>query len=184
MSSAPQTSVDDPQVGLPGAPCDSHAADDNLVRTYLQEESSAPIPFGYLLKLGTANAGGTGTNGAKLPTAKTDKPLGFSAFALAFNRGTEVDSTGILPKTHFGVVEKGELWIMPYEDMVPGDDVHWVVTSHSGHVPGQIGTTDDGVYTIDISKFCQVRTSGGPTSGQPIKLAFDFTNAALAATDS
>lgn len=184
MSSAPQTSVGDPSIGVDGAPVDGYAARNNRVSTYLQEEASAHIPFGRACKLGTADAGGTGINGAKVPSAKTDKIVGFSAFALGFNRDTELDSTGIMPKAHFGIVEKGDLWITPEEDMVPGDDVHVRVTATSAKLPGMIGTTDEGVKTIDISPFAQVRKSGGSTSGQPIHLAFDFTNAALAVTDS
>ncbi len=184
MSSAPQDLVESPLRGLPGAPCDAQAEVSNRVRTYLQEEASAHIPFGRVVQLGTADAGGTGVNGAKVPSAKTDKLVGISTWARGFNRVTELDDTGILPKTHFGVTEKGELWIMPEEDMVPGDDVHARVTANSAKLPGMIGTTDDGAKTINISYFAQVRQGGGPTSGQPMKLAFDFTNAFLATTDS
>lgn len=184
MSSAPQTSLDSPSRGIPGSPCDAAAAKANVNRTYLQEEASAAIPFGSLLKLGTVNAGDNGISGAKLPTAKTDKPIGFLLHAIAYNYGTELTELGVLPKTHIALCEKGALWIMPFEDMVPGDLVHWQVISHTGKLPGQITKTDDGVDSIDISKFAQVRMPGGPTSGQPIKLVFDFTNAALAATDS
>ncbi len=184
MTYAPQISVDAPLIGLEGAPATAQAADDNVVRTYLQEEGSAAIPFGRVVKLGTADAGGAGTNGAKIPSAKTDKLVGFSAYAIAYNRVTELSDLGILPKSHFGVVEKGEIWVMPEEDMVPGDDVHARVTANSAKEPGMIGTTDDGAKTIDITPFCQVRSKGGPTSGRPIKLVFDFTNAVLGLTDS
>lgn len=185
MSSAPQTTVSlEPDVGVPGSPVHDYALRNNLVATYLQEEASAAIPFGRICKLGTADAGGVGTNGAKIPSAKTDKLVGFSTFALGFNRVTELSDLGILPKVHFGVTEKGDLWIMPEEDMVPGDDVHARVTINTAKLPGMIGTTDDGVKTIDITPFAQVRKSGGPTSGNCIHLQFDFTNAALAVTDS
>jgi len=183
MSSAPQTSIDTPQVGLPGAPADAQSADDNFVRTYLQEEASAHIPFGRVCKLGTADAG-SGHSGAKIPSAKTDKLVGFSTWDRRFNRSTELDDTGILPKTHFGVTEKGSLWIMPEEDVVPGDAVHARVTANSAKLPGMVGKTDDGVKTIDITPFAQWRTAGGPTLGQPAKLTFDFTNAVLGLTDS
>lgn len=184
MSSAPQTSIDTPQIGVPGAPADADAARNNRVETYLQEEASEPIPFGRVCKLGTADAGGVGVNGAKIPSAKTDKLVGFSTWDTSFNRGTEVDETGILPKTHFGVTEKGASWIMPEEDMVPGDQVHARVTTNTAKLPGMIGKSDDGAKTINISYFAQVRSGGGPTSGQPIKLVYDFTNAFLETTDS
>jgi hypothetical protein len=185
MSSAPQTSVNlDPDVGIPGTPTDDYAERHNRVSTYLQEEASAHIPFGRVCKLGTADAGGTGVNGAKIPSAKTDKLVGFSTWSPGFNAVSELDSTGIAPKVHFGVTEKGDLWIMPEEDMVPGDDVHARVTASSAKLPGMIGTTDGGVQTIDVTPFAQVRKGGGPTSGNCIHLAFDFVNAALAVTDS
>lgn len=185
MSSAPQTSVSlDPVVGLPGAPGDDFAARFNRDSTYISEEASAGLPFGYLLKRGTANLGGTGVHGALLPTAKTDKPAGFVKWAIGYSRPSGLDTDGVQPKTHLALTEKGEVWVMPEEDMVPGDDVHWRVTTNSGKFAGQIGTTDDGVRTIDISPFCQVLQGGGPTSGQPAKVSFDFTNAALATTDS
>ncbi len=188
MSSAPQTSIDTPQFGLPGAPADAKSADDNVVRTYLQEEASAHIPFGRLVKLGTPDAG-TGCSGAKVPSAKTDKLVGFSTWDRRFSRSTELDDTGILPAVHFGVTEKGVLWIMPEEDVAPGDAVHGRVTIHDSgaptvKLPGMVGKTDDGVKTINLSLFAQWRTAGGPTSGQPAKLAFDLTNAGLAVTDS
>ena len=183
MTYAPQTAVGTPLVGLEGAPADSQAADDNVVRTYLQEESSAHIPFGRVVKLGTADAG-TGVSGAKVPSAKTDKLVGISTFARSFNRGTELDDDGILPKVHFGVTEKGTLWIMPEEDVVPGDAVHARVTTNSAKLPGMIGKSDDGAKTIDITPFAQWRTAGGPTLGQPAKLTFDFTNRVLGLTDS
>jgi hypothetical protein len=191
MSYAPQTSVTStPQYGVPGAPCDLDAERNNRTDTYINEEASAGIPFGFVVKLGSNNVDGGLVNGAKLPSAKTDKLIGFSTWSPGFSRGSrsgsgdEVDDTGIRPKVHFGVTERGALWILPEEDLVPGDQVHARVTANSGKLPGMIGKTDDGVRTIDITPFAQVRSAGGPTSGQPCRVVFDFTNAALAKTDS
>ncbi len=72
MSNNPQTSVAPIQFGLPGAPGDAKAADSNVVRTYVNAEASAHIPFGRVCKLGTADAGGEGINGALVPSIKTD----------------------------------------------------------------------------------------------------------------
>ncbi len=184
MSSAPQTSVDTPAYGEPGYPVDAYADRNNRVQTYINEEASAHLPFGFLVKLGTADLGGPGVNGAKLPSAKTDKLVGFVTGSTSYSRSDQLDGTGVLPKIPLGVTTKGSLWILPEEDMVPGDAVHGRVTTNVAKLAGMIGKTDDGVRTIDLVPFAQVRSSGGPTSGNPIHLEFDFINAGLAVTDS
>ncbi len=174
MGTPQETVADAPNYGLPG----QIAGPDADVDTVLNEETSAPIPFGRVVQLGTLE------NRAKIPSAKTDKLIGISCFAHGYQRDTELTSLGIVAGTHFGIVTRGYVWVMPEEDMVPGDDVHARVTANSAKAPGMIGTTDDGAKTIDISAFAQVKTAGGPTSGQPMKLWVDFNNAALAVTDS
>lgn len=184
MSSAPQTSVDTPAYGEPGYPTDAYATRHNRVETYINEEASAHLVFGRLVKLGTADLGGPGVNGAKVPSTKADKLVGFVTGSTSYSRSDQLDGTGVLPKIPLGVTEKGSLWIMPEEDLVPGDAVHGRVIANSAKLPGMIGKTDDGVNTIDLVPFAQVRSAGGPTSGNPIRLTFDFTNAGLAVTDS
>lgn len=179
MSSAPQTSVDAPQIGLPGSPCDADAARHNRVETCQNEEASALIPFGFIVKQGTVE------RRAKLPSAKTDLLIGFATWSPGFSAVTQIQEVGgILPKTFFGVTTKGALWIAPEEDVAVTDGVHARVTTNVAKLAGMLGKTDDGVRTIDISPFARWRTAGGPTSGQPAKLVFDFTNAALSHTDS
>jgi hypothetical protein len=178
MSSPVQTTIDTPLAGLPGAPCDDHAARHNRVETCLNEEASAAIPFGYAVKQGTAE------RKCKLPSAKTDRLIGFATYSPGYVRNTQLADNGIQPKTYLGVTTKGGLWIMPEEDVAVGDGVHVRVTANAGKLPGQVGKTDDGVRTIDISPFAEWRTAGGTTSGQPAKLVFDFVNASLAHTDS
>lgn len=180
MSSAPQTSLQTPRVGLPGSPCDAESARHNRIETCLNEEASAAITFGMLVKQGSAE------RLAKIPSAKTDKLIGIATWSPGFVYPTQLADNGIQPKTYFGVTTKGGLWIMPEEDVAVGDGVHGRVTvgSPSTKLPGMFGKTDDGVKTIDISPFAQWRTAGGPTSGQPAKLLFDFTNATLSHTDS
>ncbi len=182
----PQTTVQKhPDYGMPGQLATLRAAADAKVDTYLQEEASAHIPFGYVVKLGTPDLS-LGINGAKLPSAKTDKLVGIACFAHSYARtnAQEIDSTGLSPGTHFGVVRQGAVFVMPEEDVAAGDDAHARVTANSGKLPGMIGKTDDGVRTIDISALVQWETAGGPTSGQPARLWVDFNNAALAVTDS
>lgn len=184
--SGPQTSVANaPDYGIPGQLATMHGAGHAKVDTVLQEEASAHIPFGYVVKLGTPNLS-LGINGAKIPAAKTDKLLGIACFGHSFARtnAQEIDGTGLVPGTHFGVVREGPVFVMPEEDVVPGDEVHARVTINTAKLPGMIGKTDDGAKTIDISAFAQWETAGGPTSGQPARLWVDFSNAALAVTDS
>ncbi len=179
MSSAPQDVVGTPAIGLPGSPCDAESARHNRVETCQNEEASASIPFGRIVKQGTVEGR------AKVPSAKTDLLIGFSTWSPGFSANTQITETGgILPKTFFGVTTKGGLWIMPEEDVAVTDGVHARVTANVAKLPGMVGKTDDGVNTIDISPFARWRTAGGPSSGQPAKLVFDFTNAALSHTDS
>lgn len=184
--SGPQTTVAAaPDYGMPGQLATLRSAADAKVDAYIQEEASAHIPFGRVVQLGTADLG-DGVSGAKIPASKTDKLVGISCFGHSFARtnAQEIDSTGLSPGTHFGVVREGAVWVMPEEDITVGDEVHARVTLNGGKLPGMIGKTDDGVKTIDISAFAQWETAGGPTSGQPARLWVDFANAALAVTDS
>ncbi len=189
--SGPQTEVaNTPDYGMPGQLATLRAAADAKVDTYVQEEASAHIPFGRVVKLGTADLS-LGINGAKIPAAKTDKLIGITCFGHSYARtnAQEIDGTGLVPGTHIGVVRQGAVFVMPEEDVAPGDQVHARVTVHDTgsplvKTPGEIGKTDDGVKTIDISAFAQWETAGGPTSGQPARLWVDFNNAALAVTDS
>jgi hypothetical protein len=175
----PQTSITNaPLFGLPGQHATLQSVQTAKVDTALNEEASAHIGFGTLVKRGTQE------RRMKLPSAKTDLLLGFVMFGQSYQRNVELDATGLTPGTHGSVCVCGTLWIMPEEDMAPGDHVHGRVTANVAKLPGMIGKTDDGVNTIDISGFCQVRSAGGPTSGQPIALWFDFSNVNLAVTDS
>lgn len=184
-----QTSVKNrPDYGMPGQLATGNSASEAKVDTFFQEEASAHIPFGYIVQRGTANKDGLGISGAKIPSAKTDKLVGIACLAQSFSRGSaagnELDDTGLAPGTHFGVVREGAVWVMPEEDIVPGDQVHARVTANSAKLPGMLGKTDDGVKTIDISAFCQWETAGGPTSGQTARLWVDFAGAHMALTDS
>lgn len=176
---APQTSVrTDPDYGIPGQLATLHGVMDAKVDTYRNEEASAHIPFGRVVKLGSAE------RLAKVPSAKTDKLVGITCFGHSYQRDHELDATGLLPGTDMSVVRSGPVWVMPEEDVAVGDAVHARVTTNVAKLPGMIGKTDDGVKTIDISAFAQWETAGGPTSGQPARLWVDFSNAALAVTDS
>ncbi len=176
---APQSTVADaPDYGIPGQLASLYGASEAKVNTFRNGEASAHIPFGRVVKLGSAE------RIAGVPSAKTDKLVGITCFGHSYQRDHEVDATGLLPGTDMSVVVAGVVWVMPEEDVAVGDEVHARVTTNTAKLPGMIGKTDDGAKTIDISAFAQWETAGGPTSGQPARLWVNFVNAALAVTDS
>lgn len=179
---APQTSVQTaPDFAVPGQLATERSVRTAAVDTMLNEEASAHIPFGFVVKKGTLE------NRAKLPSAKTDQLCGITVFGHGYSRtpgAVEIDSTGLAPGTHMSVMTSGEIYVMPEEDVAITDQVHARVTVNVAKLPGMFGKTDDGVKTIDCSAFAQWKSAGGPTSGQPARLWIDFSNAHLAVTDS
>lgn len=182
--SGPQTTVAaHPDYGMPGQLATLRSAADAKVDTYLNEEASAAIPFGSVVKAGTLE------NRAKIPSAQADLLVGIACFGHSFARSFqagqgEISSLGILPGTHFGVVREGVVWVMPEDDVTPGLEVHVRVTANGPKVPGNIGTGEDTTKTVDITAFAQWETAGGPTSGQPAKVWVNFLNASMTLLDS
>jgi len=179
---APQTAVAAaPDYAVPGQLASLRSVQSSAVDTMLNEEASAHIPFGRVVKKGTVE------KRAKVPSAKTDQLCGITVFGHSYSRtpgAVELDNAGLAPGTHMSVLVCGEIYVMPEEDVAITDQVHARVITNVAKLPGMIGKTDDGVNTIDISAFAQWKRAGGPTSGQCAVLWVDFSNAHLAVTDS
>lgn len=171
MGTAPQTSIASRVAAVPGQ---LHGSG-HIIEPCTNEEASAGLPFGTMVKNGTAQ------NLGKLPAAITDKLAGIVVFNHAYNRDTELDSDGIQPKATFGLLRKGQISVLLEENVAVGGAVRVRCVVEGDEQKGAFRTTEDATDCIDISAFAQWRTSG--SAGGTAVLEVDMTNAALAVAD-
>lgn len=162
----PQTSVSLTHgVALDGMIAD---AEPYVERSYVSEEASAEMPFGTVVKQGTAD------NGCLKLTAVTDKLLGIIRRSHAFHKDVELGDTGLKPKVMIPVVVRGTMWVPCEEAMTPSSAKIYVRAIAAGaEVAGAFRDSTDASDLIDVTAFVRVLTSS--TGAGRIKIAFDFT---------
>lgn len=169
--SMPQTSVaTTPDAGIPGQIAES-AWGEPL--SLLNEEESAEIAFGLLLKRGTAD----GT--CKLLSATSDTPVGLSVHSHGYAAGVEVGDTGVKPAFMLGVMSKGSAFVF-VEDAVTeeGDEVHVRAVASDGQPAGSFRATVDGnhltvaddTFTAAATNICTATAHGLLTGDGPVQL--------------
>ena len=85
--------------------------------SYVSEEASSEIPFGRMLKQGTA------VDGCLLMTAQADAMIGISVFTQARERDVQLGDTGIKPKCMVTVAKRGRIWVSVSEAVTPASTV-------------------------------------------------------------
>lgn len=132
----------------------------------IQAEASAEIPFGGCVVFGTTE------QGVKLPAANTDKPKGIISHSHAYDKDTELGTTGLKPKTQVNVVRRGQVWVTVEEAVAIGDRgyVRYAGTGQKGAFRKSAVAGE----TLDVTSEVQFKTS---TSGAGIALVdCDFIN--------
>lgn len=131
------------------------------VESYVNEESSAEIPFGVFVKRGTA------ANTAIKLTATSDELEGVVVHSHAYDKDNELGTTGLKPKVTMGVLARGRIWVPVEEAVTPASSVLVRAVATGSEVAGACRDTADGSDCIDISKYARFLTS---TSGAGIAL--------------
>lgn len=182
-----QTAVDTTApVGLPGqlySEWDEHNA---LVDSGTNEEAATNIPFGVMVKRGTAKGL------VKLPTTAADVLDGILVRADEFDYPSQVadatvntyEQSAIKPKVTAGLLKKGTIWVIPEAtNASAASEVHMRIVAGAGNniTLGAFTPTAEAAKTVDISAFA--RWVEPPVAGTPTPLWIDLTNSALADAD-
>jgi hypothetical protein len=171
-----QTSVTTaPKVGQPGTAADEYTALNGQIASATSEEASAEIPFGVMVKAGTADYG------VLKMTATTNKLAGITFRTHDF-ADLELGDTGLKPGATFGVARKGRYFVKIEENVTPASDVRVRAVAGGAEVAGAFRATADSTDCIDLTPFAKwVRTAlAADGVGE---LDIDLTNADLAVAD-
>lgn len=154
-----QTAVsDNPAIGSPGDLDDLHTANDGDIVSLANEEASASIVLGTMIKLGSS------ATLAKKLTDSHEVPFGIVTRAHAYLSPTEIDALevdtdvffdALKPGAMMGIGRVGRFKVLIEEDVDFDDDVHVRAVATTGEVAGAFGKTDGGADTINISAFCR-----------------------------
>ena len=172
--SAVQTTVADKAVAFAGMR--ASAEDKTVVRSYVSEESTAEIPFGFCLAQGTAD------NGAKIPVGSTTvrNIVGVVTQRHEYARtvtladGTvvgELGSTGLRPGVDLALMTSGEVWVTVEDNVTPNTKPYLRIAGTG--TPGLFRGTSDTTNTLDCSAFARFTSSA--SGGGLAKLAFDLS---------
>ena len=175
--SIPQTTVSSQfPIGVPGQLADGYTAQFGDVVTRTSEEASAEIPFGTIVKRGTVG------DRCKMLTAVSDIPDGVVVFANMFDYPTERGDIGLKPKTTFGVLRKGRIYVLLETDVAITDEVHVRATANGANTTiGICRATADATHTIDLTGLASWAKAG--VAGDVGILEVDMTLAHSAVAD-
>jgi len=175
----PQTSVAaNMTVGIAGAIADANLAS---VDSRVNEEASAEMPFGVMVVRGTAKA----TDAKLLHTsAAASAPLlaGVVVYSASYAKPEELGDDGVKPNMTVGLLQKGRVYVLPEEDVAPGDAVRVRAVVAGAEVAGAFRTSADAADCVDISSFSRWITAGSSTV--PAIVEIDMTGAAGATADA
>lgn len=153
-----QTVVNDnPAVGSPGDLDDLHTATDGDIVSAANEEASASVVVGTMIKQGTAEGL------FKKLTDSHEIPFGIVTRAHAYaddqitslEVDTDVFYDALTPGTMAGIGRVGRFKVLIEEDVDFDDPVHVRAIASTGEVAGAFGKTDGGADTINLSAFCR-----------------------------
>lgn len=140
---------------------------DNRVASACSEEASAETPFGVAVARGTAD------DGVLLPALSTSKIRGVVVHDHAHAYTQELGSTGLKPKTQFGVLRRGSILVTVEEAVVPGDRgyVRFAGTGQKG-AWRKSAVADE---TLDCTSQAEFQTTQATIGGLAV-LEVNFTN--------
>lgn len=163
-------------IGIAGQLADLHTAEFGDVVHAVSEEASAEIPFGVMVKQGTAD------DGVLLLSANDDNIKGIVVHGHHFSKPVELGDTGLKPGISFGILRKGRIFVVAKTNVTPASEVHVRAVVAGAEVKGEFRGTSDGTDTIDITGFAKWVTSA--SSGEVAILEIDMSQSALATADS
>lgn len=123
--------------------------DNAEIRTYVNEEASAEIPFGVMVGQGTLDSD------ALLLAAQADIQIGVLVHDHAYDKPNELGDTGLKPNVTMGILTKGTIWVEVEEAVTPASSVRVRAVVTGNEVAGAFRDTADASDTIDISKFAR-----------------------------
>lgn len=170
MSNGQQTSFPSVQdEGLFAGFLPDYASQERDILSYVNEETTAGIPFGVMVAQGTAD------RGCVLMAAQNDDLIGIVVKNQAYDTKRELDDNGALkPDVMVNVLRRGRIWVAVDESVAPGDDVR---VDEDG---GTFTKTAENDVTIDISK--NARWLSSTTGAGLALLEFDMTGLTANAT--
>lgn len=184
-----QTAVTAPLIGSPGDLADNYTATDGDIVSAANEEASAPIVLGTMVKLGT------GAGLVKKLTDSHEIPFGIVTRA-QFASPTEVDALEVdtdvfydaaNPGVMLGIGRSGRYCVLIEESVDFDDPVHVRAVATSGEVAGAFGKTDNGNDSFDVSAFCRYTADfdvDGDTGFGVAVVEINMGLASLTVTDS
>jgi hypothetical protein len=181
ISNGQQTSVADAMtIGFPGLLADGTNLK-NCDSKY-NAEASAELPWGC----GVVRHSSDEDNAVVKPhtSAAAAAPLfaGVLAHSHDYAPDIEVGTTGPKSKVTCSVLTHGRIYVLPEENVTPGDAVRMRVVTAGAEVAGKFRTTADGTDCINLSKIARWVTTGSSTV--PAILEIDLTGAADVAADT
>ena len=171
-------------IGIPGQLADLHTAEFGDVVSETNEEASAELPFGVMVKAGT------GDDLVKNITTTADKLVGVIVHAQNFAIPVQLGETGLKPGVTFGVLRRGRIYVRVEDAVTPDDEVHVRAVIGGANGYGEAGAeshgafrgSDDGTDTIDITAFARWITSA--EAGEVAVVEIDMNQASLAVADT
>lgn len=158
-----QTSINEAQQkGFPGLLADMFP---DGIESLIQAETSAPIAFGWAVKLGT------GDRDALKIAANTDTIRGLVVHSHGYSKGSnapQLDSVGVLPKNRLSVARFGRMWVLSDSTVAAGARAHYSVANNRWASAGGAGFVDATGQVIFLDS-----VTG---AGQLVRIEFDFRN--------
>lgn len=139
-----------PAVASPGDLADNYTATDGDIVSAANEEASASIVVGTMVKRGTA------AGLVKKLTSDEETPWGIVTRAHAYSEAqieslevdTDVFYDAIKPDTMMGIGRRGRFAVLIEENVDFDDPVRVRSVATTGEVAGAFGTTDNGIDSI------------------------------------
>lgn len=119
------------------------AGDDAYVRSYVNGEASAEIPYGVFVVIDSSE-----DHEADLPTADTDLPCGVVLHSHAYAKDNELGTTGLKPDVTMSVLQRGRVWVATEDAVDPGDAVRIRKVAGGSEQLGAFRAAADGTDTM------------------------------------
>lgn len=179
VASGQQTAVGDMSIAFAGALADTSRSQCD---SKYNAETSAEIPFG----VGVVRHSSDEDNAVVKPhtSAAAAAPLfaGVVVHSHDYSPDIEIGSTGVKAKMTMSVLQKGRIYVLPEENVTPGDAVRMRVVVAGNEVAGSFRTTADSTDCINLSKVARWVTTG--STSVPAVLEIDITGAADISADT
>ncbi len=160
-------------------------ADSTIVKhsdSKYNQEASAEIRFGDGVVRGATDEDNSAVKPHTSAAAAAPLFCGIVLHSHDYAPDIEIGTTGVKPKMTLNVLQKGRVYVLPEEDVDPGDPVRMRVVVAGSEVAGAFRTSADATDCINLSTVARWITSGSTTI--PAVLEIDLTNAAAITADT